>query len=109
MDGGGSSIAGDIDMGVRLPKAATGSNRLHKPFQPAPGRDFGGVEETDAKTRDFLARFLAVASGLAVSVTGAHGLVTGDYATVVAVWAVAGPLVGALVTYYFGLKRDDIG
>ena len=96
-------------MGVRRPNVATKSARMHKPFQPAPGRDFGSIEETDAKTRDFLARFLATAAGTAVLVTGVHSLVTGDYATVVAVWAVVGPLVGALVTYYFGLKRDDIG
>jgi hypothetical protein len=96
-------------MGVRLPNAVAKSAGTHKPFQPAPGRDFGNVEETDAKTRDFLARFLAAAAGTAVFVTGILSLVTGDYATVVAVWAVVGPLVGALVTYYFGLKRNDIG
>jgi hypothetical protein len=96
-------------MGVRLPDAAPKSADIRKPFQPAPGRDFGNVEETEAKTRDFLARILAAAAGAAVLVTGILSLVTGDYRTVVAVWAVVGPLVGALVTYYFGLKRNDIG
>jgi hypothetical protein len=81
-------------------------SRKTKPFQPAIGREFGGVEEVEAKTRGFLARVIASVTAIGVVATGTYGLVTGNYTAVIAVWAVAGPIVGALVTYYFGPQRD---
>ena len=77
-----------------------------KPFQPAVGREFDGVQEVEAKTRDFLARLIASATVGGVLVAGSYGLITGNYMAVVAVWSVAGPIIGALVTYYFGPQRD---
>ncbi len=91
------------------PERHSRSGEKAKPFQPAIGRDFGDVADVEARTRDFLARFLAVGSGLAAAVAGIHGLVTGNYTPVAAVWAVAGPIIGAVVAYYFGLQRDDTG
>ena len=69
-----------------------------KPFQPAIGTDFGRVEDVEARTRDFLARFVAGTSGLAVGVTGVYGLVMDNYRPIIMVWAIGGPFVGAVVT-----------
>jgi hypothetical protein len=73
-------------------------------FQPRIGRDFE-LEDAyviDAKARGFLSRAIAIGAGGAVAVTGAYGLATGSYLAVEVVWAVAGPMLGALVTHYFG-------
>jgi len=82
------------------------SGQRIKPFQPAIGREFEGVQEIEAKTRDFLARLIASATIAGVLVAGGYGLVTGKYMAVIGVWSVAGPIVGALVAYYFGPQRD---
>ncbi|WP_428486327.1 hypothetical protein [Rhodopila sp.] len=78
-------------------------------FQPRIGMDFElhEVHVIDARTRGFLSRVIAVGAGGAVSVTGAYGLATGSYAAVEIVWAVAGPMLGALVTHYFGSAGKD--
>jgi len=75
-----------------------------KPFQLAVGREFDvdPVPRIEATARSFLARIVALSAVVAVGVTGTLGLVTGNYAPVEIVWAVAGPLVGAIMTYYFG-------
>ena len=73
-------------------------------FEPRIGRDFE-LEDAyviDAKARGFLSRAIAIGAGGAVAVTGAYGLATGSYLAVEVVWAVAGPMLGALVTHYFG-------
>jgi hypothetical protein len=80
-----------------------------KPFQPAVGREFEGIEEVEAKTRDFLARMIAVATIISVGVAGLYSLMTGRYEAVAAVWSVAGPIIGAVVAYYFGPRRNDTG
>jgi hypothetical protein len=103
--------AGDLEiksMGVAptTPGDRPQSHRKPKPFQPAIGREFNGVEEVEAQSRGFLARVVASVTALAVIVTGLYGLLTGNYTAVIAVWSVAGPIVGALVTYYFGPQRD---
>ena len=54
-----------------------------------------------------MARFVLILSALAVSITGGYGLFTGNYAVVGAVWAIAGPLVGAVVGHYFGPRKDS--
>ncbi len=81
--------------------------RGSKPFQPAIGRDFGSVEDVEARTRGFLARLLASAAAAALAVTGAKSLTEGNYTAVIGCWAIAGPIVGALITYYFGHRRKD--
>ena len=78
-----------------------------KPFQPAVGQDFGAIEEVEARTRGYLARLIASAAAAALGVTGAKSLADGTYTAVVGCWAVAGPIVGALVSYYFGHRRKD--
>jgi hypothetical protein len=96
-------------MGV-VPTRQLGSGRReNKPFQPAIGTDIGSVDDADARTRDFLAKTIAVFAGSAIAVTGVYGLIMGNYTPVVAVWAIAGPIIGALVTYYFGPRRNDTG
>jgi hypothetical protein len=80
-----------------------------KPFQPAVGREFEGVEEVEAKTRDFLARVIAMATIISVGVAGLYRLMTGRYGAVAAAWSVAGPIIGAVVAYYFGPRRNDTG
>jgi hypothetical protein len=73
-------------------------------FRPRVGRDFDLQEAhvIDARTRGFLSRAIAIGAGAAVTITGGYGLATGSYLAVEVVWAVAGPMFGALVTHYFG-------
>jgi predicted membrane protein len=52
-----------------------------------------------------VARALAFATSAAIAVTGLQGLITGDTTAISTVWAVTGPIVGALVSYYFGAHR----
>ena len=78
-------------------------------FRPRIGRDFE-LEEVyviDARTRGFLSRAIAIGAGSAVAVTGAYGLATGSYLAVEVVWAVAGPMIGATVSHYFGSAGKD--
>jgi hypothetical protein len=89
--------------------AKSRSGQRKKPFQPAIGSDFGKVEEVEAKTRGFLARFIAWTAAIGVAATGGYGLVTGNYMAVIAVWAVAGPIIGAVVSHYFGPRGYDAG
>ena len=79
-----------------------------KPFVPTVGAEFD-VEEApviEAQTRGILARAIVGLTGIAVAVTGLYGLVTANFVPVEVVWAVVGPLIGAMVTYYFGLRKD---
>jgi|HubBroStandDraft_1064217.scaffolds.fasta_scaffold102575_2 hypothetical protein len=96
-----------------MPNSADRSSRSNskKPYQPAVGTEIeiDEVPTIEAKTRGFLARFIAISVGIAVAVTGAYGLVTGQYAAIEVVWAIAGPLVGAVVAHYFGVHRRDSG
>jgi len=78
-----------------------------KPFQPAIGRDYHGVQEVEAKTRGFLATLFASTTVAAVVAAGGYGLITGNYMAIIGVWSVAGPIIGAMVTHYFGPQRDD--
>lgn len=73
-------------------------------FQPRIGRDFE-IEEAhaiNARTRDFLARIIAIGSGTAIASTGTYGLATGQFGPLEVVWAISGLMCGALVTHYFG-------
>jgi len=85
------------------------SSRARKPFQPAIGKEFDGVQEVEAKTRAYLAKLIASATVAGALIAGGYGLVTDNYIPVMGVWSVAGPIVGALVTYYFGPQRNDTG
>jgi hypothetical protein len=78
-------------------------------FRPRIGRDFDleEVHVIDARTRDFLSRAIAVGAGGAVAISGSYGLATGNYLAVEVVWAVAGPMFGALVTHYYGSTGKD--
>ena len=91
-------------MGVVLNQSPR-SSRAKKPFQPI-GREFDGVREVDAKTRAFLARSIVSTTIVGVLAAGGYGLVAGSYMAVIGVWSVAGPIIGALMTYYFGPQRD---
>jgi hypothetical protein len=71
-----------------------------KPYQPAPGSDFDDFQQAaaiEARTRGFLARFLAISTAAALVITGGYGFLTRNYVPLEVVWAVAGPMVGALV------------
>jgi hypothetical protein len=77
-------------------------------FRPLVGRDFEleDVHVIDAHTRGFLSRAIAIGAG-AVAVSGLYGMATGSYLAVEVVWAVAGPMFGALPTHYFGSAGKD--
>lgn len=77
-------------------------------YQPAIGSAFDGVRDVEARTRDFLARLIACATVVAIGGAGFYGLIAGNYMAVVGVWTVVGPILGALVAYYFGPQRNDI-
>jgi hypothetical protein len=85
------------------------SPRSESRFQPRIGRDFDleEVHVIDARTRGFLSRAIAVGAGGAIAISGTYGLATGSYIAVEVVWAVAGPMFGALVTHYFGSAGKD--
>lgn len=85
------------------------SSRKERPFQLAIGSDFGKVEEVEAQTRGFLVRVIALTAVTGVAVSGGYGLITGNYMAVITVWAIAGPIIGAVVSYYFGPHRNDTG
>lgn len=89
-------------------KKPSGSVKGGKPFQPAIGTKFA-VEEVEAKTRGFLARVIALTAVTGVAVTGGYGLVNNDYKALITVWAIAGPIIGAVVSHYFGPRRNDTG
>ena len=95
--------------GVTPDKKSTRSGQRKKPFQPAIGTDLGKVEEVEAKARGFIARVLTVATVAVVAITGGYGFITGNYMAVMAVWAISGPFIGAMVSYYFGPQRSDTG
>jgi hypothetical protein len=86
-------------------------NSAKKPYQPFPGREIevDEVPLVEAKTRGFLVRLIAIATLLAVGITGFYGLFTGAYRALEVVWSVAGPFMGAMVAYYFGSHRKDSG
>lgn len=83
--------------------------RRTKPYQPATGTEIeiDEVPTLEARTRGFLARFIAVSVAAGLAVTGVYGLATGQFMAVELVWAIAGPLVGAVIAYYFGAIRGD--
>jgi hypothetical protein len=85
-------------------RARTRSRGSERRFQPRIGREFDleDVYVIDARTRGFLSRIIALGAGGAIIITGGYGLATGSYVAVEVVWAVAGPMFGALVTHYFG-------
>jgi hypothetical protein len=85
------------------------SGQRARPYQPAIGTDFGAVKEVEAKNRGFLLRAIALTTAGAILVTGGYGLIIGNYTAVIGVWAVAGPFIGAMVTYYFGPRRNGTG
>ncbi len=95
--------------GVTQDKKTSRSGRREKPFQPAIGTDFGQVDEVEARTRGFLTRLIALALSAGLAVTGGYGLVTNNYMAVTVVWSVAAPIVGGVMTFYFGLQRNDTG
>lgn len=95
--------------GVTPDKKSSRSGQRVRPYQPAIGKDFGKIEEVEANTRGFIARVLTVTTVAVVAITGGYGFVTGNYMAVMAVWAITGPLIGAMISYYFGPQRNDTG
>jgi hypothetical protein len=78
-------------------------------FQPRIGRDFE-MQEADvinARTRGFLVRAVILGAGAAMASASAYGVITGNYIATEVVWAVAGPMLGAVMTYYFGAVGKD--
>lgn len=55
-----------------------------------------------------LARSIVLTTIAAVAAAGGYGLYTGKFGPVNAVWIVAGPIIGAVVSHYFGRhERKD--
>ena len=90
-------------------KKPSRSSRKTKPFQVVVGSDYGKVEEVEARTRGFVARVVVSTGVGAVVAAGGYSLFTGNFVAVAAVWAIVGPLIGAVVIYYFGPQRNDTG
>lgn len=79
-------------------------------FQPRIGREFDleEVHVINARTRGFLFRAITIGSGGAVAIASCYGLATGSYVAMELVWAVAGPMLGAMTTHYFGSTAKDM-
>ena len=79
-------------------------------FQPRIGREFEieNVQIIEARSRGFVGRAVTIGTGVAVATTGAYGLTTGNYIAAEVVWAVAGPMVGVVLTHYFGSAGKDL-
>ena len=81
------------------------------PFRVRVGSDFDLTDAptVEARARGFIAKAVVLFVGVAVAVSASHGLLNGNYTALEVVWAVAGPFVGAVVTYYFGMRgfHDD--
>jgi hypothetical protein len=88
-----------------------GLSTTHKRFQPAPGTEFeiDSVPTIEAKTKGFIVRAVISAALVALVVTGIYGLFNQKYGPLVSTWAVVGPIVGAMITHYFGGHRKDSG
>lgn len=88
-----------------------GGSCTGKPYQPTIGTDIeiDDVPAIEAKTRGFLARFVAICVAVAVAVSGVDGLVTGRYAALEIIWAVAGPLVGAVMALLLWCPLEGCG
>ncbi len=82
-----------------------------KRFQPAHGTEFeiDSVPTIEAKTKGFIVRAVISAALVALVVTGIYGLFYQKYGPLVSTWAVVGPIVGAMITHYFGGHRKDSG
>jgi len=98
-------------MAIRPAKKYEVISSKKKPFQPAIGPDYevNTARLIEAKTRDFIAKLAVVVIVVAVAITGLCGLWTGDFRNLIAVWAVAGPITGAIIAYFFGMHRKDTG
>jgi hypothetical protein len=82
-----------------------------KRYDPAIGTEFE-IEEVsiiEAKTRGFVAKNIVILAAGAITVTGGYGLLNANYVAVEVVWAAAGPIIGAVIAYYFALQRKDSG
>ncbi len=83
-----------------------------KRFQPAHGREGGiSLRELDeyhtSRTRDRLG-YIALGAALGATFLAAvYGVTTGDFGGLKDVWAAAGPIVGAVLGYYFHRSRKD--
>lgn len=92
-----------------LSSKSSRSGRKAKPFQLVIGKEFENVEEVEAKIRGFIAKTLILAAVVGLAFAGFHGFYTGNFVAVAAVWAVAEPVIGAVVSHYFGPERDNTG
>jgi hypothetical protein len=95
--------------GVTPDKTPRRSGQRNKPYQPAIGTDYGAVEEVEAKTRGYLVRVVVSVTAAGIALAGGYGLITANYTPLITVWAIAGPIIGAMVSYYFGPQRNDTG
>jgi hypothetical protein len=73
------------------------------PFQPAIGTDFETEKE---RNRGFFLRFLAWIGGAVVVATGCYSFVTSNFMAIATVWAVFGPILGAMTSHYFGVAKE---
>lgn len=66
-----------------------------------------GTERKNADTRNWIAKCVIVVSLAAIFVAGLASLITETWAPVAAVWSVCGPLITAIVGFYFKLDDSD--
>jgi len=92
-------------------KSASAKKKANK-YTPATGRDFEiEVRVTDeyktSRVRDNLSYMIMVTALLALALSAGRGFYSGTFEAVKDVWTVAGPLIGAIVGYYFHRGRKD--
>lgn len=79
-------------------------------YQAAHGRDYEiEIRATDeyktSRTRDNISYIIICTSLIALALAGGYGFYVGTFGAVKDVWAVAGPLIGSIVGYYFHRAR----
>ena len=82
-----------------------------KKYVPAHGRDFEVAqwramdEYATSRTRDRIAYALLAAGFVSLAAAAGYGVRSGDFGGLRDVWAIAGPIAGGIVGYYFHRGR----
>ncbi len=81
-------------------------------FHPAHGREFDIslddlVRYQTSRTRDRLAYLILAGAAGATAIAALAGFSTGSFTGVQNVWAATGPIIGAVLGYYFHRTHKD--
>ncbi len=83
-------------------------------YTPAHGRDYEIVmraadDYRTSRTRDRISYVILFFALCSIATAAGYGIYSGNFNAVKDVWAVAGPIVGAIVGFYFQRGRNESG